>query len=151
MAIKMLVIDLVESDLRQWLRAGWKTKPEPVWIEAARGGSVGAPDVFLPLDGKDCWLPVELKCWDGDGGNRIEFSARPSQRRFHLLAAQARKRTAFLALVRGDGLHYVTLPGEFMPRNGWRVCPRALVPVESVQELAKVYNSDKFWKGKYNE
>lgn len=91
-----------ESDLRAWLRSQWRSDlwGPLIWVEAARGGTVGAPDVLMPIYGVG-WVPVELKYWRSklitDGFvNRIivDVKMRPAQRRLHLLAGLSGQKSA---------------------------------------------------------
>ncbi len=120
------------------------------WVEAARGGSVGAPDVFLPLGGPSGYLPLELKGWKTQHVRppigRVQFYARPSQRRFHRLAALAGQRTAFLAVLpTGD---VVTIPNWRMPMNGTWMHEHVtrLGSIVRLHALRELYLSDRFWE-----
>lgn len=136
-----------ESALRTELRNNWRGPGELIWVEAARGGSVGAPDVFIPLGTKRGYLPLELKWWNIHGG-LIEFSARPSQRRFHRLAYDAGQRTAFMAMLSTGDI--VLLPGSKMPR----VTDLDLMNVEmfrflpGIEKLKEMLCDETFWRGK---
>jgi hypothetical protein len=90
-----------EGELRKALRESWDAKKfgELVWVEnrsGAIGGTVGAPDVFVPLGARG-YCPVELKWWEVYVNGDVKIMVRPSQVRFHTLAMQAGQRTALLA------------------------------------------------------
>lgn len=80
-----------ESSVRKRLRdmAGENVR----WVESAQGGTVGAPDAIV-----DCSIgPVELelKLWHWENG-KLLTKIRPVQRRYHLLAHLAQRKTGFL-------------------------------------------------------
>lgn len=119
-----------ESDLREWLRDGWKQAwGELIWAEAARGGTNGAPDVFVPtqLFG---YIPVELKFWKTSSRGRVLPYLRPSQKRLHKLIRYSNQRSAILAAYRssvfvGDSLPFVER--SMVTRlSGMRECTTAL-------------------------
>src|SRR6266849_7084896 len=109
-----------ECVLRERLRREWPGPGELAWVEAASGGTVGLPDVFIPLGPHHGYMPVELKWWEVtksfEGYDYISMTARPAQIRFHRLAAEAKQRTAFLALLSDDRI--ALLPGNKFPGNG---------------------------------
>ncbi len=109
-----------ESILRERLRREWRGPGELAWVEAASGGTVGLPDVFIPLGSCHGYMPVELKWWEViqsfEGHDYISMTARPAQIRFHRLAAEAKQRTAFLALLSDDKI--ALLPGKRFPGDG---------------------------------
>lgn len=130
------------SVLRGRLRSEWPAMVygELVWVEHAAGGTVGAPDVFVPLGARG-YLPVELKGWEvGVHSGLPLYTARPSQRRFHSLAGIAGQRTAFLAILPSGKV--VTCPGHPFGLDAY---------VEVVNGrlgcIREIYNSDKFWRG----
>lgn len=136
-----------ESALRTELRDNWRGPGELIWVEAARGGSVGAPDVFVPLGTKRGYLPLELKWWNVVGG-MVDFAARPSQRRFHRLAYDAGQRTAFMAMLSTGDI--VLLPGSKIPRGEeftvmaiewFRFLP-------GIEKLREALIDEAFWRGK---
>lgn len=128
-----------EKDLRKWLREAW-VRPdcgggELCWVEAAHGGTDGAPDVFIPLP-TGWWCGLELKYWP-----MLQFKARPAQARFHRFAAEAKIRTAFLVLNREERVFLVS--GEKVivrPRPFWNVAKSRL-------SIQSVLMGNGFWKG----
>lgn len=143
-----------EARLRKALRESWDAKKfgELCWVEHARGGTEGNADVFVPLGEQHGYCPVELKWWEVGGGNLngiILMTARPAQKRFHILARRVRMRTAYLALLSsGD---YVMLPGwllqdEYLSgRMAAMVYARFIPGIEVVRETLL---DEGFWKGK---
>ena len=113
---------MVEGDLRDWVRRAWPGDSDLVWVEAGRGGTVGLPDVNLPIAMRrgsvhnPARLPVELKHWEQTRyGVRAEM--RPAQRRYHIMEARAGRRSAILASVtRSDGdFDTVLIPNHLCP------------------------------------
>lgn len=112
-----------EADFRGWLRRAWLDDlwGPLIWVEAARGGTVGAPDVFVPVPGSG-YVAVELKFWPRKAkrGARsvlerwepIRIEMRPAQRRLHSLIGVAGYRSAVLA--------YIGF-GEIGLAEGWRI------------------------------
>lgn len=138
-----------EGGLREALREGWRGPGELIWVEAARGGTVGAPDVFVPLGRRRGYLPLELKWWDVMDG-KVIFAARPSQKRFHILAHEAKQRSAFMArLATGD---LVLLPGHAMVRDSGVIEQRTAMDwlrfVPDIKTLRDALLDETFWKGK---
>lgn len=135
-----------EDAVRTRLRDDWPSGSfgEAAWVEFAHGGSVGCPDVFLPLGAKRGYCPVELKWWEVLKGGRVSFYARPAQLRFHRLAFEAGQRTAFVAqLSSGD---IVVLPGGAC-RWDWRDAMSALRFVPGLGSgLKKTLLDESFWK-----
>jgi hypothetical protein len=80
-----------ESAVRKRLRelAGERVR----WVESAHGGTVGAPDAIVDCAGGP--VELELKLWRWDRRALIT-KIRPVQRRYHLLAAMAGRRTGFM-------------------------------------------------------
>jgi hypothetical protein len=78
--------DVLEKDLRAWLRNVWsngKTCAALNWIEPASGSSIGFPDVLIPV-----WpvlIPCELKIAKRSAKNKYFSLVRPVQCRFHLM------------------------------------------------------------------
>lgn len=100
---------MIESDLRNWLK-GVYSPSRLRWIEPARGSSTGLPDCELDLDG---WvLPIELKVLRGRRDGFAPY-ARAVQRRYHLLAAKEKRKTAFLFALR----YLVSHPNYSMGRQ----------------------------------
>lgn len=63
------------------------------WVESAQGGTDGMPDAIV-----DCFVrPVELelKLWHWENG-KLLTKIRPVQRRYHLLAHLAKRKSGFL-------------------------------------------------------
>ena len=135
-----------EGEMRRILRAGWRGPGELAWVEHARGGTEGNPDVFVPLGKGHGYLPLELKWWEIEGGI-VTFFARPAQRRFHRLAYESFQRTAFLALL-SDG-KIVLLPGGSMPRPGLETMKLDFFWVlDDVRWLGNFLRDPNFWRGK---
>jgi hypothetical protein len=90
--------NILESELRAWLKSSWNKKGLGLqWIEPAKGSSVGFPDVLIPVSGN--LIPFELKACKRDAtkkdnlvlndtneGYAFSCEVRPAQKRFHLLA-----------------------------------------------------------------
>ena len=133
---------VLEGWLRDWLRDGWTGMSDLVWVEAARGGTAGAPDVFVPVG--ELYLPVELKAWLATDAGRVVFTARPAQRRFHVRAAMAGHRTAFLAVLT-DG-RVVAMRGADLPIDDG-VGNIKLWSVETVEQLRELFHNPNFWGG----
>lgn len=90
-----------EADLRRWLREGWQEgRWGPlIWVEAARGGTDGAPDVFIPTN-RFGYLPTELKAF-GRGKTKSErerIEIRPAQKRLHKLIKETNRKSIMLAV-----------------------------------------------------
>jgi hypothetical protein len=89
-----------ESDLRRWLRENWdeETWGLLTWIEAASGGTPGAPDVMIPTQNFGM-IPVELKVY-GRGTTkkeRMHVEIRPAQKRYHKLLRKKKLKSCFLS------------------------------------------------------
>jgi hypothetical protein len=97
-----------EAWLRSWVRATWAGPGDLAWVEAARGGTPGVPDLFMPVPGIG-FIPVELKAWDVVNW-KVKMEARPVQRRFHLRAAKAGVLSIFVSALPGKIV--VVLSGE---------------------------------------
>lgn len=108
-----------EDDLRDWLRSAWIERiwGPLIWVEAARGGTVGAPDVFVPVP-RFGYIPVELKHWPRKsltrkakrvlvGGESFtvnepvypKIEMRRAQKRLHKLIHNANHKSAVLASI----------------------------------------------------
>lgn len=143
-----------EGGLREALRVGWRGPGEIIWCEHARGGTVGAPDAFVPLGRRRGYLPLELKWWEvgvGEFAGEVQFTARPAQKRFHLLAHEAKQRTAFLGrLSTGDDL--ALLPGFAIPRDSGSVEQGAALHwmrlLPGIEALRDALLDEAFWKGR---
>lgn len=136
-----------EQALRDRIRDDW-SGPELLWIEAARGGTVGNPDIVWPVVSQRLFLPVELKAWEVrevDNFGAVVFRARPAQRRLHRLIAQAGMRSAFLALLE-DG-NIVALPGRMLPNVELPKDPPKLTYVKRIEALGELWIDEKFWRG----
>jgi len=100
--------NVLESELRAWLKSVWNKKGLGLqWIEPAKGSSVGFPDVLIPFAGK--LIPLELKACKRDARTNDNFimndtkegysfscDVRPAQKRFHLLAQSENLLSGFL-------------------------------------------------------
>lgn len=91
-----------ETHAREWFTDWWKRgarggKPGLTWIEFALGGSPGAPDVLVPIEGKLVACELKLGEFRGtDGAMLVKF--RPSQINWHTeMAAGGVKTYAFIA------------------------------------------------------
>ena len=135
-----------EAGLRAWLRDGWDdARWGPlVWVEAARGGTDGAADVFVPIG--QGYVPLELKVWEYSTKGFCMGQMRPSQKRLHRLMGKKGLRSAILVatskqeILVGVGL----LIASFNRENQTRILLRN--PVSSVEELYGKLNQEKFWK-----
>lgn len=142
--------DRMEGKLRDDLRDSWKPFERSfgllAWVEAARGGTFGNADVFLPVrDGG--FVALELKHWHVDLLGRVAFTARPAQRRFHRMNREAGNRTAFLAstehgkivLLRGD-----RLPADRYPPEEPKI--DLLSPLILAQTLRAILGDGEYWQ-----
>jgi hypothetical protein len=134
-----------ESDIRHWLREAFGEGLQ--WVEAARGGTVGQPDVLMPTKfGK---LPVELKFWSRTRkGIRAEI--RPTQRRFHILEARAGRRTAFIVGLQANekDLSLFAFPGHRAPLEPYGKLWLSALPWWATRmEILEVIEEPKFWEG----
>jgi len=80
--------DLLEKDLRLWIRNVWLNgnKSAPlVFVEPAKGSSIGCADVLLPIH--PLLIPVELKLAKKRKSESFVTVIRPAQKRFHTLLA----------------------------------------------------------------
>lgn len=140
---------LIEKELRAWLKEVFGTKALS-WHEPARGGSVGVPDVDIHLLG---WsIPTELKVWERRRKGLACF-VRPSQRRYHRLASEQKRKTALLIAEKSktdDSLIYL-LPGHHCPTV--RYAPIRLMLIGSQKEnliamrsrITNTFASEEFW------
>lgn len=106
-----------ESDVRKNLRDAWGTKRNRlIWVEQARGSTVGAPDVFIPRP-NGLFFPLELKCWPSEGGI-VYGHIRSSQLSFHSRHAIAHNYSGFLVGVTNGKLgpicDHMFIPGPFV-------------------------------------
>lgn len=101
-----------EDSVRAWLRRVWG--PGLQWVEAGCGGSVGLPDVNMPV-GDGIYLPCELKAWwFTSKGLRCEI--RPAQIRYHTMLARDGGRSAFLiGIVNDRDFDIYAFPGGACP------------------------------------
>ncbi len=121
---------MVESEIRSWLKKVWGKGLS--WTEPARGGSVGLPDVTIPLlkfEGGD--IPLELKrgIWKRKG---LFVEVRPSQIRYHRLAAERGVLTAFLIVDNSDDGCVFLLPGWKPPQKKYVAWDVMMMPVCSM-------------------
>lgn len=142
-----------ENDLRSWLKKVWGSGL--IWHEPARGGSVGVPDVELPMSFG--LLPIELKFWERTvKGLRCEV--RPSQRRYHRLAALAGRRTAFLVLSshpKNNQFEVSAFPGFAVPMIPYPSPPILMTHINfekaskvfSREQIVMILESKFFWEG----
>ena len=129
-----------ESQLRSLMREWWPKTA--IWVEAARGGTVGAPDCFIPV--KRNYIPVELKCWELKAKSSVVLcQLRPSQYRFHMLAHAAGLKTAVLF---SAGYHIYVIPGWLVPLDKLDInkC-EGLYRVASRQGLIHIFSDEEFW------
>lgn len=141
-----MIEEFDERALRAEFRSRW-AGPPLFWVEAADGGTDGGADVLLPFLPSRMYIPVELKKWLVSTRNgSIEFTCRPSQFRFHRLAANAGMRTAFVAILE-HSLKMVALPGAFMPAPGSHAQPKVR-EFGDVNELVGIFEDASFWRGK---
>jgi hypothetical protein len=80
--------DLLEKDLRLWLRNVWlngKKQAPLVFVEPAKGSTIGCADVLLPIH--PLLIPVELKLAKKRKSESFVTVIRPAQKRFHTLLA----------------------------------------------------------------
>lgn len=144
-----MAVEYKEADLRKQLKNWWgKQRPALVWHEAARGGSVGVPDVDI------LGVPTELKVWVWDTKG-LKADMRPTQIRHHILAAEAGQRTALLIAVfhvlaheEGDvGPVFYIGPGRLVPRGKRQFRPfvDAARRVTSRADIAKAFGDESFW------
>lgn len=133
-----------ENALRAWLRS-YDTLHELIWIEAARGGTPGAPDVFLP-SGRS-YIPVELKHWRraAKGAPKVLIEIRPAQARVHSMAHTRGRRTAVLFT---DGDEVYLTPGTVAAMSKKWVALK--VPyfhcVSDMDDILYLLGNDKFWR-----
>jgi hypothetical protein len=148
-----------EAGLRKWLRREWRAEWGPlIWCEAARGGTVGAPDVFVPVAGYG-YVPVELKYWPRKilrvAKSRLfevailsypKIEMRPAQRRLHRLIGAHGIRSVVLSYL-GHGSIGVSIGckiAKHMNRN-W-VCTRDL----DIDQFRKLITLNGFWEAGLN-
>lgn len=151
---------MTEGDLRTWLKAVWPAA-ELHWTEAGRGGTVGLPDVSIPVYVRkkglpaDAWrLPCELKLWKRTRKG-VNNHLRPAQIRFHVLEARAGRRTAIMAAVQDyedEPFSLVVIPGHACPvepyeqlRGRWFKGAGAECRSEMKTKLCDLFNSETFW------
>lgn len=133
-----------ESDLRAWLRNSWSEENPPLtWIEAAVGGTFGAPDVLVPLGGSK-FLPLELKFWKPYKKVAMHVSIRVPQRRWHRMALRKGSRSAFLVATEYDEGPYL-FPAEKVLKKQF-VLPPVRGPVFCADDIVKLALSEEFWK-----
>src|SRR5215207_806401 len=131
---------LSESDLRIWLRRNW-LGVLPDWVEYAIGGTVGLPDVYLPVEGRS--IPVELKVAHMLVDGSWTFHVRPSQIRWHEKTYRAGRRSAFMIGV-PDPFTVALLPGQYWPASGrnWR---QRISWVDDYNSIIHTLTDDRFW------
>lgn len=86
---------MLEKHLKFWLNNAYHGQLN--FIEPTIGSSVGMPDVELPI-GKET-LPIETKIGTITRSGFLHVVLRPSQYRYHILAAERGQPTAILAAV----------------------------------------------------
>jgi hypothetical protein len=140
-----------EWGLREEFRAAWSDDRfgPLIWVEHARGGTVGAPDVLVPCGPGRGYIPVELKWWQVVPAGGVKMTARPAQRRFHLLAAKQKQETAFLAKL-SDG-RYAMLPGAKFLGERLDECVAAMFWLRCVRlgEVRATLLDETFWSNNY--
>jgi hypothetical protein len=128
-----------EAGLRKWLRREWRPEWGPlIWVEAARGGTVGAPDVFVPIPGYG-YVPVELKYWPD-----WKPKMRPAQRRLHTMIGATGFRSAVLSYV-GEGKIAVGAGWKISEDLNYLVLWRRELDIDQLRELFLLAH---FWKGR---
>ena len=139
---------LLEKETRAWVQAYSKLDQLPVaWQEPRSGGTMGAPD---------CWLPskhggrvgIELKLGWPDEGN-VCFTMRPAQIRYHHVAAKAGDRTAILVSVvhMNKLLWRALLPGNDCPKStDARVHCSRMLNTSRWDEFLTAINCDLLWQ-----
>jgi hypothetical protein len=138
---------MIERDLRRWLKKVWGGGL--LWTEAARGGTVGLPDVTIPLRFD---LPVELKVWSRTSKG-IRCEVRPAQIRYHRKSAAQKRRTAFLIAVdEGDDGPVFAFPGYQVPIEPYPtrlslfwVGTLKTPPAEARERLVAILEDENFW------
>lgn len=145
-----------ESDLRVWLREGWQEgRWGPlIWIEAARGGTDGAPDVIIPTPTFGL-IAVELKVY-GRGDTKSEkyhLDVRPPQKRIHKLLYESHQRSAFCAADLGcnpQNRNSIGVAGGnrvSSARDGMeRIQALLQYRVTEVKDLRALLNDARFWR-----
>jgi len=144
-----------ESDLRAWLRAGWQDNRwgPLIWIEAAQGGTDGAPDVIIPTE-RFGLIPVELKVY-GRGTTKSEkwsVQVRPPQKRIHKLLYECGQKSAFVAADLGCSVQNRNSVGVACGNRvasasdgTFRVQAFLQRRAKSVSDLRGLLNSEEFW------
>ena len=138
---------MFEVDLRRWLKKVWGLPRGILWIEPGRGSSVGVPDVMLDVFGTEYWLPIELKIGSmGKLGDKRVIKVRPAQRRFHRIAYEEGRRTAFMILAqdKNEGWLVYVAPGN---RPGsWNMLDHYSMTGLTVREnMIQQLNDLEFW------
>ena len=83
-----------ETELRNWVKKVWKGVPL-TWVEPRAGSSVGAADVYVPMNG--LLLPVELKLFcETAQGFKVVGAVRPAQIAYHAGLGKVGVRSIFL-------------------------------------------------------
>ena len=136
-----------ESETRRWLNENSPNSITMTWQEPRFGGTLGAPDVWVPLADRGARIGVELKVgWRDEG--YLCFSMQPAQIRYHHIAKRDGDRTALLITV-VEGLRVlcrVLLPGRWCPKstNG-RVRFTDTIDVSNINDMFLLLNCEQFW------
>lgn len=91
---RKILSKLHESDLRDFIRSAFGS--DVYWVEQSVGSSVGSPDAEIKIENER--VPVELKVWEKNR-NGWRCPVRPSQRRYHLIAARKKLKSALCILM----------------------------------------------------
>lgn len=151
-----------EKRIRRWLRKSWNDRLD--WIEAARGGTPGLPDVNI-WDGEVCY-PTELK-WGKLLRRDLKFRVklRPAQIRYQRLAFKEGRKTMILVGTNESNLGG-DRGGEHPPFCVWAI-PNRMVTDSGIsgrfelgiahcacklgehphQRLLQLIRSKEFWEG----
>ena len=137
-----------ELETRRWLNENFcQNSPQLTWQEPRFGGTIGAPDVWVPIAGRGSRIGVELKVGWRDEGH-LCFSMQPAQIRYHHVAKRGGDRTALLITV-VEGMQVlcrVLLPGRWCPRstNG-RVRFIDTIDVSNISDFVTALECEQFW------
>lgn len=113
-----------EKELRRWLAARWPREAAPLtWVEPRSGGTFGAPDVFLPIEGR--LVGVELKVGRAEAKGdrwRVRIKVRPAQKLWHSSMARKGIESWFLvAAGSGDRVSIVLVDPELAIKDDFHM------------------------------